>query len=246
MMSSKEVNLLSISLKQYFYKLKAYTGLINRLIITQILALLFSLPGGIGMISENNGEITVTIRNYSASMVMVFAFFWIVTVAIMLTTKQYKKMDSPLVTNRISGNLSDVGFLMTASVFAGMTSSLVGVLFRVIMYFTFDRSMIVYNEFFLTPSDLLLGMVAAILYMTFISALGYFIGMLAQVSMAFVICIPAVIFGVLRVNADLVQSVIKFYVGEASLPLFALKILITSIVLFGISIGLSNRMEVGQ
>jgi len=220
--------------------------LINRLIITQLLALLFSLPGGIGMISSSNGEITVSVRHYSASMVIVFSLFWIATVAILLTTKQYKKMDMPLVANRLSGNLSDVGFLLTACVFAGVTSSLVGVLFRVIMYFTFDRSMIVFNEFFLTPSDLILSMVVTILYMALISALGYFMGMLSQVSMAFVITIPVVIFGVLRVYTEFVQSVIKFYVGEVSLPLFAFKILITSIVLFGISIVLSDRMEVRQ
>ena len=202
-MSSKEVNLLAFSLQQFFYKLKAYTGLINRLIITQLLALLFSLPGGIGMISSSNGEITVSVRHYSASMVIVFSLFWIATVAILLTTKQYKKMDMPLVANRLSGNLSDVGFLLTACVFAGVTSSLVGVLFRVIMYFTFDRSMIVFNEFFLTPSDLILSMVVTILYMALISALGYFMGMLSQVSMAFVITI-------LSLNENLIVSRISW------------------------------------
>lgn len=64
------------------------------------------------------------------------------------------------------------------------------------MYFTVDRSMMVYNEFCLSSSDLLLGMAAAILYMTLISALGHFMGILSQLSMAFVIIIPAVIFGV--------------------------------------------------
>lgn len=54
-MSSKEVNLLAISLKQYYYKIKANTDLVNRLIITQIIALLFSLAGGSGMGIESQG-----------------------------------------------------------------------------------------------------------------------------------------------------------------------------------------------
>jgi len=156
-MSSKEANLLSISLKQYFYKLKANTGLLNRLIITQIFALFLSLVGGSGMRSSSNGELSVSLKTYSASTVIFFSLLWIVIVAIFLTTKQYKKIEIPLVVNRLSGSLSDVGLLMTASVFAGITSSLAGVFLRVIMYFTFDRSKLVINGFVLPLSDLWLG-----------------------------------------------------------------------------------------
>lgn len=243
-MSSNEVNLLSISLKQYFYKLKAHTGLVNRLIITQMLALFFSLVGGSGNMSSSNGELSVSLRTYSASTVLVFSFLWIVIVAILLTTKQYKKIEMPLVANRQSGSLSDVGFLMTASVFAGITSSLAGVFLRVIMYFTFDRSKLVFEGFSLTFSDLLLGLVVAILYMILISAIGYFIGMLAQVNMAFVILIPVVIFGTVRAYTGFSLAVYNFYAFEVSLPLFALKVISLAIVLFGASLFLSNRMEV--
>ena len=246
MMSLKNINLLSISLKQYFYKLKAYTNLLNRLILTQILALFFSLVGGTGMMSSSNGELLVSLKTYSAGTVIVFSFLWIVIVAILLTTKQYKKIEIPLVVNRLSGSLSDVGFLLTASVFAGITSSLAGVFLRVIMYFTFDRSKIIFDGFFLTFSDLLLGMVVAILYMGLISAIGYFIGMLAQVNMAFVILTPVVIFGSLRVYTDFYQTAFRFFAFEVSLPLFALKVISLSIVLFGASLFLSNRMEVGK
>lgn len=247
MMSSKEVNLLSISLKQYYYKLKANTGLVNRLIITQIIALLFSLAGGTGMMSSGNEAVSVSVRSYSASIVIVFSLLWISTVAILLTTKQYKKMEIPLVGNRLSGNFSDVGLLMTASVFAGITSSLVGALLRVIMYFTVDRSIIVADGFALTFSDLLLGMVVAILYMGLVSAMSYLIGMLAQDNIAFLVLIPVAIFGSLRVynNYFFAQSIYKFYIEDVSLPLFALKVIITSIIIFGASLLLSNRREVG-
>lgn len=246
MMSSKEANLLSISLRQYFYKLKANTGLINRLIITQIFALFLSLVGGSGMMSSSNGELLVSLKTYSASTVIFFSLLWIVIVAILLTTKQYKRIEIPLVANRLSGSLSDVGLLMTASVFAGTTSSLAGVFLRVIMYFTFDRSKLVIDGFFLTLSDLLLGLIAAILYMILISALGYFIGMLAHVNMAFVILVPTVIFGTVRVYPDFSLAVVNFLTSEVSLSLFALKVLSLTSVLFGASLFLSNRMEVGK
>lgn len=248
MMSLKEVNLLSISLKQYFYKLKAHTDLINRLIITQIIALFFSLAAGSGGMGSSNETVSVYVRTYSSNMVIVFSLLWITAVAILLTTKQYKKMEMPVVGNRRSGNFSDVGFLMTASIFAGVTSSLAGVLLRVIMYFTFDRSKIVSDSFSLTVSDLLLGMVVAILYMGLVSALSYLIGMMAQVNMALIVLIPVAIFGSLRVynNYTFAQSIYKFYVLDVPLPLFALKVIISSIILFGFSMLLSNRMEAGK
>ena len=169
-MSSKEVNLLSISVKQYFYKLKAYTTLVYGLITAQLIALLFSL-GGVVSMGSGNGELSITVKSYSANIVLIFSFVWIMVIALRLTTKQYKSMEITLVTNRLSGNLSNVGFLMTACVFGGITSSLVGVLLRVIMYFTFDRSQISIDGFFLAYSDLLLGIVVAILYMILISAI---------------------------------------------------------------------------
>ncbi|MCB8814008.1 hypothetical protein [Desulfosporosinus shakirovi] len=245
MMSLKEVDLLSISIKQYVYKLKAYSTLFYGLLLAQIITLFFSL-NGISHMSSSNGELSVSVNSYSASLVIVFSFFWILFAAIQLTTKQYKKIENPLVTNRISGNLSNIGFLMTACVFGGITSSLVGVLLRIIMYFTFDRSQIISDEFILAFSDLLLGISVAILYMVLISGMGYLTGMLTKVSMAFVIIIPAVIIGISKAYADIFQSLIKFFTLESSLPLFALKVIITSILMFGVSILLSNRGEVSQ
>ncbi|MDR3601506.1 MAG: hypothetical protein P4L49_13675 [Desulfosporosinus sp.] len=245
MMSSIKVNLLSISLMQYFYKLKAYTTLVYGLITAQLIALLFSL-GGVSSSGGSSGELSVMVKNYSANIVLIFSLVWIMFIALKLTTKQYKNMEIALVTNRITGNLSNIGMLATACVFGGITASLSGVLFRVVMYFSSDRSQIVWNGFFLAFSDLLLGIIVAILYMFVISALGYFIGVLIQLNGVFAIIVPAVVMGSFKVYADFSQAVLKFLTFENSLPLFALKIICIAIVLFGASLLLSNRMEVGK
>jgi len=246
-MSSSEVNLLSISLKQYFYKLKAHTGLVNRLIITQMLALFFSL-GGVNSMSYafGSGNIFVSVSGYSANIVIVFSMMWIISVAILLTTKEYKRMEMPLVGNRVSANLSDIGFLMTTSVFAGITASLVSVLLRVIMYFTFDRSKMVLDGFFLSYSDLFMGMGVAILYMILISAIGYFLGSMSLMNMVILILLATPFVGIFRVYNILAQMAFNFIAFENSLPLFALKVICISIVLFGASLLLSNRKEVRQ
>lgn len=92
----------------------------------------------------------------------------------------------------------------------------------------------------------MLGLVAAILYMILIAALSYFIGMLAQANMAFVIIIPAIILGTLRVYPDYSLAIFNFIASEVSLAKFALKVICLTAVFFSASLFLANRMEVGK
>ncbi|MBC2728179.1 hypothetical protein [Desulfosporosinus sp.] len=241
----KEADLLSFSFKQFVYKLKAHSNLLYGLMLIQIIALFFSI-GGVSHMSSSNGELSVSVNTYSASLVIGFSFIWIFFIGILLTTKQYKKIELPLVTSSLSGNLSDIGFLMIASIFGGITSTLVGVLQRIILYIFFDRSQIIFDKFLISFYDLMLGIVIGTLYMILISALGYLIGSITKLSMAFVLIIPAIIFGFLRVYTDFFQKVLLVYTKEAALPLFALKVLITVIILFGVSSLLSPNKEVSQ
>ncbi|MHB1652643.1 MAG: hypothetical protein ACYCVD_09240 [Desulfitobacteriaceae bacterium] len=245
MMFLKEIDLLIVSSRQYFYKLKAYMSLIYGLIILQIFALLSSL-GGVGIMGSGSGDLFISIKNYSANIAIVFTFIWIFVTAIILTTKQYKNMDFSLVTNRVSSNLSTIGFLLTACVFGGITSALFNVLLRVIMYFSLDRSQIILDGFYLAFSDLLLGIAIAILYLLLIAATGYFIGVLTKINIIFAIIIPAAFFGLAKVNSEFFTFVIGFFTSETSLTIFVSKVIITSIVLFGLSALLSNGMEVKE
>ena len=242
-MSSQEVSLSSVTLKQYFYKLKAYSTLVNGLIILHIFALLISL-GGVSNIASGNGELSLSIKYYSANIAIAFAFFWIFFVAINLTTKQYKNWDFALVTNRVSSNLSNIGVLFSACVFGGLISTLFSVLLRVVIYFTSDTSQIILNGFYPAYTDLLLGIAIAILYMLLIAAAGYFVGVLTQINILFALIIPAVIVGLTRVDYQYAKNVLEFFISEASPLLFVLKIIATSILLFGLSVLVSNRMEV--
>ena len=243
MMSSQEVSLSSVTLKQYFYKLKAYSTLVNRLIILQSIALLISLAG-VSTMSTGNGELNFSMKYYSANIALGYTFIWIFFVAIYLTTKQYKNMDFSLVGNRVSSNLSNIGFLLSACVFGGVIASLFNALLRVVIYFISDRSQIIMDGFYLAYPDLLLGIVVAILYMFLIAVIGYFFGVLTQINKIFAIIGPAVFLGLTGGNNEVLKIIFGFFTSEVSLSIFAVKIIIVSIVLFGFSVLLSNRMEV--
>ncbi|AET70147.1 hypothetical protein Desor_4743 [Desulfosporosinus orientis DSM 765] len=235
-------NFLRGSLKLYRYKLKAHSFLLYSLIAAQLLALLFSL-GGTSHMASSNGEVSVTLNMYSASLVIAFTLFWIFFVSYQLPTSRYKKLERPLVVNSLSGSVSDIGFLLTACVFGGITSSLFGIILRIFVFVRSNPAQILHDHFFLTLGDLLIGMAAGIMYMVVISAIGYLMGMLVRISMAFILIIPAILFGLIRVYTNSMQHFLEYFTAESSLPLFILKIIAATIIVYGASILLSDRKE---
>lgn len=237
-MSLKEVSLQSITLKQYVYKIKGYSNLFFALLIAQVLSLVFSLQGTMHS-SHGNGELSVSVIAYTADIVISFSFFWIMITSFSIVSKYYKNTEFSLVANRLSSSLSDVGFLVTCSVFSGITASLCGVLLRVIGYFTFERTQILLEGFFVSPADLILGIFVTSLYLFLLSSVGYLGGTLVERNKIFVIVIPVFLFGV----RDFIWKIYS-NVFESSLILFVLKILTLSVILFGTSTLISKGMEV--
>ena len=231
-----------ITLKLYLYKLKAHSFFLYSLITVQLLALFFSY-GGVSYMSSGNGEVSVHLNTYSAGLVIAFTLLWIFFVGYQLPTSRYKKLELPLVANNLSGCVSDIGVLLTACVFGGITSSLFGVILRILMFLRFNPEQILLEHFFLSPGDLLLGITAGIMYMAAFSALGYLMSMFVRINMAFILIIPAVIFGLTRIYPNSLQGFLEYFGAEASLPLFALKITVATILIYGASILLSNRKE---
>jgi len=76
--------------------------------------------------------------------------------------------------------------------------------------------------------------------------------MLAQLHKVFVILLPALIFGIMIMETKIAgkpQTFVKlagFFTNEGSFTLFALKVMITVVVLFWGGIIMSNRLEVRQ
>jgi hypothetical protein len=250
MMSLTRVRMLDVVKKQYFYKLKAYIQVFLTLVILQVLAILFSL-NGFGMSGTSSDSIEIEVHYYSADIVIAFTMLWGFITAILITTKAYRNDDFVFVTNRVSSNLSNILFLLTASIIGGITAMLSTYLIKVIMYFFEGDILVKSTNAIAATNELLVGAIAAILYVFIFCALGYFIGTLVQISKIFVILLPALFFGSLfldaaRGNAGIVQNVFEFIFTESSILLFIVKIIIAVGFLFSGAVILSNRMEVRQ
>ncbi|MEH7073089.1 hypothetical protein V7121_08615 [Neobacillus drentensis] len=249
-MSLTTVSLTATLKKQYSYKLRAYNQVFWNLVFLQLLAVLFSL-NGVGMMGSSSESIEVTIHYYSADFVVFFTMIWGLIIAIIITTKAYRNDDFTFVTNRLSHNLSNLLFLLTACLIGGLTAMLSANVIKVITYF-FDGQLIV-DSTSLTSAlgEFILGTFTTSLYIFLCCALGYIVGTLVQIHKVFVVLVPVLFFGGLFLlgvsgNETIVTNFFGFIFKESSILLFMIKVMVTSGLLFASAFLLSNRMEVKQ
>jgi hypothetical protein len=241
-----EVNAWNLVKKQYRYKLKSYFGVFTSLVVIQILAIFFSF-NGTGMSGGSSGTLDFEVHYFTSDIIQVFMMLWAFLSAIIITTKAYRYDDYVFVTNRRISHYSNVLFLFTASVFAGVTVYLSTHLFKVITYIVKDSSSIMVDS--LTVTGLLSGMSASILYILLFASAGYFVGMLTQFNKIFSILLPVVFVGALILdgltgNPTLLVNAATFFGAETSFFVFLIKILGVSFLLLLGSMGVSNRLEV--
>ncbi|MFP7300290.1 hypothetical protein [Neobacillus niacini] len=244
-MSLSKTRLLDVVKKQYFYKFKAYKQVFVSLIFIQLLAVFFSF-NGVGMMGSSSENVEIDIQFYSADMVIIFTIIWAFITAILLTTTAYKNDDFTFVSNRLSSNLSNLLYLLTASIIGGVSAMLSTSFMKIIMYLYGGQGYISASP---SLSEVIIGYSSTILYIFLFSGLGYFFGTLVQISKVFAIVIPGVfigagILGVGSLGYEWVKSIYQFIFTESSILVFVLKALILAALLFSGSIALSNRMEV--
>lgn len=249
-MSLIQPSLSDVVKKQYIYKLKAYMSVFTTLFVLHLIALVFSIQG-VGSSGTGDNSIEITVKYYSADGILMFTFLWAFVTSILLTTKAYRYDDFFFVTNRLSSHLSNVFFMLTASVIAGIFAMFSGSLLKVIMHYGFGTSFVQESNVFAAPGEWFIGIAAAILYVLLFCAAGYFIGTLVQVSKAFAVVIPVVFFGTAFLEASkgeegTIASIFRFFADESSFTLFLVKVAVTAAVLFAGSIAMFYRMEVRQ
>ncbi|MRH44158.1 hypothetical protein GH741_16065 [Aquibacillus halophilus] len=252
-MSLIEVNYWEIIKKQYFFKLKAYSGVFTSMMVVQIIAFLLSLGGTGGSGGSGSSGFSYTTGYYNGSMIIAFTMMWALITGILITTKAYRNDDFTFVANRGTSNLSNMLFLLTASIIGGTLSMLSGYLLKVFVYLIFEVDMLF--DVTHTISTLWLGIIASILYILLFSAIGYLVGVLAQISKSLIIILAAVVIGYpiyastgtgQRDEPTLFIAITQFYQGESMLSLFALKVILTVTILFFTSLIITNRLEVKQ
>lgn len=241
-----EVSLWGTVKKQYGYKMNAYLNSFGTLVFLQLIALLFSSSGN-GMMGSTGGGISVEVSYISADLLVAFSMLWAFSTAILVTTKAYRYDDFTFVSNRLSTNVSNMLFLMTASVVGGVSSILGGLLLKGAIA-SFRGAEILGSVY--TINDIASGIVATSAYLLLLASVGYVVGMIVQVNKLFSVLLPGLFIGMLymeiQINGEpkLLTSVADLFVNETSLLLFIGKVLVASAGFFYLATVLSNRLEV--
>lgn len=244
-MMSSNVSLMETVKKQYAFKMKAYIDAFSSLVGIQFIAFLFSLGGGSSSMSTSDGY-HFELKFYSADLVIIFTLIWIFVTAITITTKPYRYQDFTFVTNRMSSSLSNILFLLSASLLGAFTAVLSRFLIQAVAYFLLKEDLYVAS---IMTNEMMIGITVSLLYIFWISSIGYFVGALVQVHKGFALLIPVIVIGSLFYDGfmqrdAMMLTLFQFYFLESSIVLFAIKTLITTAVLFFASIAILNRMEV--
>lgn len=247
MMFLAETSLWAVVKKQYIFKLKSYANLFVYLAAVQVIALLFTL-GGMSSSSIGWSNMHVEVQSYSGTVIFIFTAVGILAISFMLTLPLYRNIDFSFVTNRLSSNLANIGFLFTLSIAGGVTATLGSILLRNILYYTGESGNLFSANFLVEPGELLSGMGVAILYLILFSAAGYFVGALMQLHSSLYVILPALLLGAFfyeTANQHIrIFQQIDFFTLENSPLFFFLKIVISAALLWVGAILFSNRTEV--
>lgn len=250
MMSLVECNLLGVTKQQYSFKFKAYSQLFFYLIIVQIIGILLSLVASSSLRFSSSASSSVKINVYYSTIVTILTFTMLFSIAFIIQTEKYKKLETAVVGNRYSSSFSDIAYIFTLCIFAGITTSLSGVFLRVVFYFTRSSQIIVGQGFFISPKILCTGMLSLVLYAVLISSLGYIIGALEQINKVFSIIIPTLVIGSMfliqsnHAYSSTVSGIRNFYASESSMFMFIIKIVVTSAILFTVAVKIVSNLEV--
>jgi len=248
-MSLSNPSLLQVVKKQYAFKLKAYAQVFFSLVITQLIGVFFSL-GASGGMSGSSESIQMKVNYYSTNNVVFFTMLWAFITAITITTKAYRNDDFAFVANRISSNLSNVLFLLTASIVGGITATLSTYLIKVILVYFFGYQLVTAPGTMAATNIFLLGLSTTIFYFFLICSLGYFFGTLVQINKIFIVLLPAAFIGLLTAEGTgkvkLATAAVEFIFTESSILLFFIKVIASAGLLLTCAFILADRMEVRQ
>jgi len=241
-MSLTKNNLLPIVKKQYLYKLQSCSKFFLVMVIVQIIGILFSISNMISRSYTSDGILTFALMENTTTQIFIFTIICAFGGAIVINLKEAKNIDFTFVSNRISSNLSSIAFLITYALFGAITFPLSACFIRVVKYFLIGNENIFNRGFVITPAELLCSSGTTFLYILFFTSITYFSIILLEKSKAFIIVF--ITLPVLLPRTEYFSNMIKSYGSEHNFLIFAIKVLVTSIIFFLASIIISNNMEV--
>ena len=244
---AKEQSFTAWTIRQYLFKLRAYSRYISGLVLAQILGMLLAYSGSVNGSMGSNSYI-INLHTYSAKLIIVFTVIWAFALSILISSRASKDAVFSFPGNRDTDSLSDIAILLTGCLFGAVTTALAGPALRIVLL-PFIHGYILAEGFYPVLTELGIVGFASFIYMLVFSAAGYFSGTLCRISTLFIIPIGAVIFFLLYLSNLSSGAFSLLALNEPSsgsgLPItFIWAMLGISILLYALAAVISSRMEV--
>ncbi len=245
-MSLQEVRLYEVVKKQFVYKVKSYTGILQTLMVLQIIGLFLAASGNSGMMGGSSGSLNYTITFFSGTAITVMTIMWIITNSVLISTTAYKNDDFTFVSTRWSRHLANgvyIGFLaIMGTLTSYMGINVLKVIYQVLRIEAIYDMNLTYMEHFA-------GLVTIFGYILLSGILAYFIGSVLQFNKVYtVIGIIAIVALIAVINSfnqvNLYYSLGKFILAEESILIFLIKIGSICLLAFSASWFLNKNQEV--
>ena len=243
-----EPKLSDIVKQQFRFKLNAHAAYFSTFVFIQIGILFLSITGG-GYTSSYDSSFSVKVVELSNNSNVGLAMGWALLLGIILTTAARRNEAFSFVTTRLSNQLANLLFMLTASLFVGTIAVLTGPALRLFGFLLYGEMVIYTPGIIAAPGDFALRIITAIAYVLLFFLIGYAISSLVQLHKVFigVFIILWIAFSSSTQNwngAQYIGYIFEFFSDEQSLSFFLLKISGTVLSLFTFSAIITNRLEV--
>ncbi|MFJ7934206.1 hypothetical protein [Sporosarcina sp. NPDC096371] len=241
-----EPKFFDIVIRQFRFKMNANAAAFTTLVLSQVVLLFASLSN---VYSHRFDTITTYEHNLSNDTIVWFTLFWALILGFILTSAAQRNESFAFVTNRLSYQLANFLFILTASVIGGVTSVLTGSVVKLYALLRFGDIVLGTPGLIAAPSDFFIRIATAIAYTMLFFMAGYTIGMFIQLNKIFILLfiggwIFLEIIDSTSGGISLTQNGFAFFGSERSIALFLLKVSGTTLGLFAICIAITNRLEV--
>lgn len=248
-MFSTQWSVSELAKRQFLFKLHANGAIFTLLIVLQIISTVFI--GGATTSStaydDGMGPLLFNYSTISNDGQIGLTLFWALIIGFLLTSAAQRNESFAFVTNRLTFQLANFYFLCTAALFGAVTSVSLGATMKILTMlgggFVMETT-----AFAFSPLHFSTQIFVMTAYSLLLMLISYTLGSLIQFNRLFILLF-AVIWGVFTQTPFLIvgengDGLLNFFFQETSIILFALKVLVTSAALFGISFWVTNRLEV--
>ncbi|MCM3390137.1 hypothetical protein LG296_00750 [Ureibacillus chungkukjangi] len=227
-----------VVLTQVKWKVMAYSQALITLLILQIVMYYFNYSGS-GMSTRGNGLLSLQTHFYSLDGFVISTCLWSFVTAYLIQTKDYRKTNLSIVSNRVTGNIANalvlVFYSFIATIIVHMSLYILVAFIQLVKGITMFPDVSLFNFLHFLVSFCLILLAASS---------GYFLSSLFNLSKIlgglFVIFFGLFLF---RVFDEQLLTIMRFYF-EAGYLLFIVKALITASLFFTLPVVFLNRKEV--